>query len=178
MRFSDAAVSAVLTERRVVSVVPFPGAPEDSGIRIGIRGLTEGEADAARIQGQLYIASLCKRNDVVMHNYITIDPEALDIEYRRQLLVIACVDPDNHDAKFFDSAEQIRKLDSVIIDRLHECYMEHQSLVNPYLTMSDDELKELADAIKKEPTGTHILAVYERATLVSLVRSLARLHAP
>lgn len=174
-KFSDEAVSKILQGRRVVSPVPFPGRPDDSDLEVGIRSLSDREIDMCRIEAQVYLQRICKQNDVNIGAFIAIDPDALDREHQRQVLAMACVDVESGDkqALFFDSAKQVRDLDSVAVARLWEAYQDHQDAVNPRHSLTEAEAKELADALGKEPTATAILAAYERATLCSLVRTLA-----
>lgn len=170
--FSDEAVKKILLGRRVVSRVPFPLAPEDSGIEVGIRSLSDREIDQARIDAQVYLEGICKKGFRSMESVVSIDPEFLEREQERQMLALACVDPDAPTKPFFDSAVQVRSLESVAVRRLWEMYLSHQDTTNPRRTLTAEQLKELKAALGKEPSCSALLADFERDTLVSLVRIL------
>lgn len=177
-RFTDEDVTKILQGRRAVSRVAWPGRPEGSDLEVGIRSLSDQEIDACRVEAHGYLEQLCKRGDVNLGAFVALDPDALDREQQRQVLAVACVDPDSGDKQtpFFDSAVQVRRLDSVAVARLWDAYQDHQDAVNPRHRLSEAEAKELADALGKEQTANIILAGYERASLCSLVRSLASLR--
>lgn len=172
-RFSDDDVKKIILGRRVVSRVPFPLAPEDSGIFVGLRSLTDREIDQARIDAQVYLEGACNRGQQPIERFVRLDPDALDREQERQMIALACVDPDQPDKPFFDAAKQVRDLDSVMVRRLWELYLSHQDAVNPRRTLTDEQVKELADALGKEPSASALLADFERDTLVSLLRIMA-----
>lgn len=171
--FSDEAISAILLGPAVVSRAPFPLAPPDSGITVGVRCLVETEIDEAQVRAQCYLEGLCKRNELGFKTFVDIDPEGLEREKKRQMIAVAFRDPDNESVPFFASVVQVRKLNSVAVSRLWELYMEHHDKVNPYYNLSKEQAVELADAIKKELPGADLLAGFGRDTLCSLVRSLA-----
>lgn len=172
--FSDEAIKKILLGRRVVSRVPFPLAPEDSGIEVGIRSLADREIDQARVDAQVYLEGACQRGgQQPMERVLRLDPELLDREQERQILALACVDPDAPAKPFFESVKQVRDLDSVVVRRVWELYLSHCDAVNPRRTLTEKQREELVDALKKEPDASAFLADLERDTLVSLLRTLA-----
>lgn len=169
-KFSDEEVAKILQGRRVVSRVPFPGT-EDNGVEVGIRSLTESEMDTARIEAHDYLRRQCERGRVDFLELHDATPDALDRERMRQILLIACVDPEDGNP-FFVAAKQVRDLDNVTLARLYEAYENHLDAVNPRASLTDDQVRELADILKKEPSASAFLAGFERATLTSLIRTL------
>lgn len=169
-RFSDEDVSKILLGPAAVSRVAFPMA---QGIEVGLRCLSDNEIDTARVQAHCYLEGICKRADLGLRSFVDIDPESLNREQQRQIIALAFVDADKPERPFFDDAIQVRRLSSVVVARLWELYLDHQDKVNPYFNLSKEQLKELADALKKGLDATDLLAGFGRDTLCSLVRTLA-----
>lgn len=171
-RFSDEGIKTILLGRRAVSRVPFPLAPVDSGLEVGIRSLSDREIDQARMDAQGYLEGACKRGDQPMERVVALDRDFLDREHERQIIALSCVDPDDPTRPFFDHVTQVRELDSVMVRRLWQLYLAHIDTVNPYRTLTDAQVKGLVDALKKEPKSLAILEAFERDTLISLLRTL------
>lgn len=169
-RFSDGDIQKIIIGDRVVAPVQFPG--RDS-VTVGVRGLSDDEIDAARVEAQGYVESLCKRADMRYEVFVSVDPESYDRELQRQIIARAYVDIEAQERPFFDAAVQVRRLGSVTIARLWEVYTGHQEAVNPRRMLSETQVKELVDALGKEPSATVVLEDFERDTLCSLVRFLA-----
>lgn len=169
-RFSDEDVSKILLGPAAVSRVAFPMA---QGIEVGLRCLSDNEIDKARVAAHCYLEGICKRADLGLRSFVDIDPESLNREQQRQIIALAFVDADKPDRPFFDDAIQVRRLSSVVVARLWELYLDHQDKVNPYFSLSKEQMTELADALKKGLDATDLLAGFGRDTLCSLVRTLA-----
>lgn len=172
-RFSDEQISAILLGPAKVSRVAFPLAPPESGIEVGVRVLTDQEIDAACVQAQEYFGDLCDKKQLSLKGFVDIDPDQLEREKQRQMIAVAFVDPDDPTKPFFAHPVQIRRLSSVVVQRLWDLYMDHLDAVNPYRNLDVEQVKELADALKKEPNSQALLADFARDTLCSLVRTLA-----
>lgn len=173
MRFDDARVQAILKGRRIIGRSSFPG---DDSVEIGVRLLTESMIDEARFDAQMYLEGKAKRLRMDMIAFVQIDPESLDREHQRQVIYHAIVDPDSSPDKpklFFENIAQVRSLDSVLTQQLWEIYTDWQDVVNPRLTMSEEEVAALVEGLKDEQIANLILATYERDTLQRLVRFLA-----
>jgi hypothetical protein len=171
-KFSDERIAAILSGRRRIGKFMFPGSDK---IEIGVRLLSDEEIDTARFNSQFYLEKRCKSIDMTLANFIQVDPEALDREHMRQILFLAIVDPDSNPDNpegFFGKDEEVRRLDSVMIQQLWEIYSDWQEVVNPRYKLTSDEVKELVDTIKKEQTAKVILAHFDRSTLTNLAHFL------
>ena len=172
MKFDDERLQGILQARRVLGRAPFPGQDE---VEVGVRLLTDREIDLARFEAQMYLEMQCKKVHLSLAEFVNVDPESLDREHQRQVIFRAFVDPEtpaDRPAKFFASIEQVRGLDSVVVQQLWELYVDWQDTVNPRLRLKEEEVEALSDALKKEH-GKILLAQYERNTLASLVRIMA-----
>lgn len=169
-RFSDEDIRKIIIGDRLVAPAAFPGR---ESVTVGVRGLSDNEVDEARVAAQGYIEGLCKRADMRFEVFVQVDPESYDREMQRQVIARAFVDIDAQDRPFFDDAVQVRRLASTTIARLWEIYTGHQDAVNPRRMLSEAQVKELADALGKEPSGTVVLEDLERDTLCSLLRTMA-----
>lgn len=151
----------------------FPGT-EDT--EIGLMLVSDRDVDVAKFDAQMYLERQCKRVQLELRDFIVIDPDSLDRETYRQILLKAVVDPGStydNPIPFFDNIDQIRSLDSVLVQQLWDAYCDYQDVVNPRLKLTEKGAEELADALK-EPLGAKVvLAHFERETLCSLVRILA-----
>ncbi|GAF72263.1 unnamed protein product [marine sediment metagenome] len=172
MRFDDEQVQGILQARRVIGRSAFPG---KEGLEIGVRLLSERDIDLSRFEAQMYLERQAKKVQLTLIDFVQVDPESLDREHQRQVIMHAFCDPESPQEKpilFFDNIEQVRSLDSVLCQQLWEIYVDWQDVVNPRLTMTGDEVDELVAALKDEQMAKLILAPLERETLQSLVRSL------
>jgi hypothetical protein len=173
--FADLKVAALLSGRRKIGRFPFPGLV---GVECGVRLLSDREIDDARAEAAMYIEARWKRTGFGAEAAVRIDPESLEREHIRQVLVRALVDPDSDvdkPAMFFASVEKVRDLDSTVVQALWEQYEDWHNAIDPRLSLSEDEVRELAEALKKEPNEPVLLAHYPPATLRSLLRSMASL---
>lgn len=171
-RFTDERVQAIVAGRRSVGRVAFPG---QTDVEVGVRLLTERDIDLARFEAQMYLERQAKKLRLDMVDLVRTDPESLDREHQRQVILAAFVDPDSpaeRPRSFFDDIEQVRSLDSVLTQRLWELYVEWQDTVNPRYSLTEEEVTALLDALKDEPVAKVLLGTFERETLQSLVRFL------
>lgn len=171
--FNDTAIQGILQGRRVVGRAQFPGSPD---VEVGIRVLSDRQIDLARFEAQLYLEGQCKKVQLTLAAFVAVDPEALDREQQRQVILHAIVDVDSdHKAPtpFFDNIEQVRSLDSVLVQQLWETYTDWQDTVNPRLSLTEEEVSNLLAALKEPQSAKRTLAHFERETLASLVRFLA-----
>lgn len=160
--FSDERVRAILQGRRNVRVYPLPFARD---VEVGVRVLADHEFDSARVEAQGYAKKI--RAD------LEIDPDFLEREARRQIIWRAFVDPADHTRPFFPSDKDVRELDSEILRALFELYYEHQAWCSPLRHLSQDQAKELADALGKAPEPRALLVDFDSDSLRSLCISLA-----
>jgi hypothetical protein len=173
MKFSDERIQGIIHGRRVVGRSPFPG---NKDVEIGVRLLSERDIDLARFEAQMYLESQAKRVQLDMIRFVQIDPESFDREHQRQVIFRAFVDPDTPEERpetFFADASEVRSLDSVLTQQLWEIYVDWQDTVNPRITLTEEEVVDLVEALKKERMANHILASFGRNTLTSLARTLA-----
>jgi hypothetical protein len=163
--FTDERIAAMLRGRRQVFRVPFPGSAD---VEVGFRILTDAELDHCRLEAARQAKKLGADLDA--------DPELLERLIERQIVWRACVDPDSDAEKpgaFFPSASDVATLDSVLVRELSNAYMEVQELVSPRVTLDEAGVKELVDALGKEPGATALLTRFAPPTLIACVRSLA-----
>ena len=173
MRFDDAAIQNILQGRRAIGRVSFPG---DKDITIGVRLLSDRDIDMGRFEAQIYIEQYCKKVQLTPIDFINIDPELLERETKRHIIVRAFVDPDSpaeRPTPFFSDIEQVRSLDSVLVAQLWDIYIDWQDVVNPRLSYTEEEVTALGEALKDERLATTVLATFDRDTLQSLVRFMA-----
>lgn len=167
--FSDERIKKILLGRRAVTRVKFPLSDD---VEVGIRSLADRQIDQAHLDAVVYLESGCKSAHIDMTQVVVVDPDRLEREKHRQILALACVDPDAPEKPFFDSVKQVRDLDSAMVSRLYGIYLSHLEAVNPRRTLTQEQERELVDALKKEPMASAILEDIERGTLVALVRIL------
>lgn len=158
---------------------------DDEGdvVLVGVRILTEQECDAARADAVFYISELAKNRGVSAIEFTHMEGEIIDREEKRQIIYRAFLVAEDADKprigkeprRFFDNAQRVRGLDTVIVSLLWSMYLEHQELVNPLQSLSDAAAQELADALSKGPNANTLLALYDLPTLRKLVRTLASL---
>ena len=173
MKFDDVAIQGILQGRRVIGRAAFPG---QAGVTIGVRLLSDRDIDLARFEAQIYLEAQCKKVQLTLASFVAVDPESLDREHQRQVLLRAFVDPDTpveRPTMFFSDISQVRSLDSVLVTQLWEIYVDHQDTVNPRLRLTEEGVESLVEGLKEPQSATLILAGFDRPTLVSLVRSLA-----
>lgn len=176
MRFDDAAIQGILAGRRVIGRAAFPGKHD---LTIGVRLLSEREIDLSRFAAQMYLERQAKKVQLSLIDFVRVDPESLDREHQREVLLHAFCDPDSPDEKpipFFDNIEQVRSLDSVLCQQLWEVYVDWQDTINPRISLSEEEVAALVAALKEEQTASLVLAPFDRETLCSLLRSMASLR--
>ena len=174
--FSDDRVRDMLRGRRAVKVIPMPGTDEDSGILVGVRILTEEEVDAARLDAVQYVNSLAKRARVDARDMLSVDAELLDREIQRQLVQRSFLNPEKGEGDykpFFPAPQAVRQLDTTLQQTLFHVYLDHQNYVSPLRGMGEAEVRELAEALGKEPTARARLGLYDAPTLRTLVHILA-----
>jgi hypothetical protein len=173
MRFGDTEIQAILQARRVIGRSTFPGAEDKE---IGVRLLSERDIDLARFEAQMYLERQAKKVQLTLIDFVQVDPESLDREHQRQVILRAFCEPDSAPEKpvlFFDNIEQVRSIDSVLCQQLWEIYVDWQDTVNPRLSLTEEEVSALVESLKDAPMSNLILAPLERETLQSLARSLA-----
>jgi hypothetical protein len=177
MRFDDTKVQGIIQGRRAIGRSAFPGSDD---VEIGVQLLSERQIDLARFEAQMYLERQAKKVQLPLLTFVQIDPESLDREHQRQVILSAFVDVDSDPAlppekrpPFFDRIEQVRSLDSVLTQQLWEIYVDWQDVVNPRLSMTEEEVSELVASLKDGPMSKMILAPLGRETLTGLVRSLA-----
>jgi len=171
MRFSDEHLQTILRGAAAVGRAPYPGL-EGEGVEIGVRILSEAELDDARLDAQLHLKRFFGRVNIDPVKALHIDPEHLDAEQRRQILLRAVVDPDSH-KPFFAAAAEVRGLPSHVVGQLWAAYLDWIDAVDPRIRLDPAAVDELAAALKKEPSAKVILAHYGPDTLSSLARTLA-----
>ena len=179
----DDRIRAMLRGRRAVRIIPFPGMDEDSDAdahnTVGVRVLLEEHIDEARADANQYVHARAKALRLDPLALLSVDAEILDREITRQLVFRAFVTPETakeeKPALFFKSPQEMRQLDSVMVETLLHIYLDHQNYVNPLRGLDQAQAEELVDALGKgsEIRGAMILGQYDALSLRRLVRSMA-----
>jgi hypothetical protein len=170
--YADLKIGNLLAGRRKIGRFPFPGL---DGIECGVRLLSDREIDEARADAAAYLDAKWKRAGFSAERCVNIDPNSLEREHMRQCIVRAIVDPDSDVDKpvpLFPSVEKVRDLDSTVVQAFWEIYLDWHEAIDPRTKLTDEEVEELADALKKEPNGPAVWAHLEPVTLRSLLRGL------
>ena len=172
--WADIKAAGLLSGRRKIGRFPFPGI---EGRECGVRMLSDREVDDARADAATYLDARWKKAGFDVERSVRFDPESLEREHMRQVILRAIVEPDSDPAKptqLFPSVEVVRDLDSTQIQAFWEIYLDWHDAVDPRTTYTDGEIEELAEALKKEPNEPVLLAHMQPATLRSLLRSMAK----
>lgn len=164
----------MLAKPRALRVIKWPTRGD---IELGVRLLTERELDLCRIEAQRGFRKHFEAIRVDPNSAIDVDPEMLERQIRREIIARAYYDAETINAAeptpFFPSASAVAELDSVAADELFRMYVEHQDYVNPSVTLTEDEAKELIATLGKEQEARAIFSLFAPDTLVSLLHSLA-----
>gem|GEM_PF-5791473 len=171
-KFTDERVSAVLQGPRRFRIIDFPGHEE---IKVAVRCLTEAELDGCRIGAQVEVRQMASQRGWTPESLVDVDISLIDTLTERQIVWRAFYDPETVDRdgvkpdQFFPSDSDVAGLDSPTRMRLYEAYLEHQDWVSPMRALDEQDVKELAEAIKKEGTSEESLAMFEPRTLRRLL---------
>ncbi len=161
-KFSDAAIGTALMGRRAITPYPFPTL---DGVEFGLRLLTDGEQDAARLQAQRY----CKDKSADLLS----DPQFMDRALMRYTLLAACFNVDAGGGKLFSSHDELLQLDVTLLHTLYGMYETHRVSIDPLLYCSAEEVDGLVAALGKGEIGLRRLSLYDLSTLRAFVLSMA-----
>lgn len=133
--------------------------------------------DGCRVAAQEAVRKMARKRGWKPEHYLEIDPHAFDRAIERQVTFRSTFDPetieDSDPVRFFESPEDIQKLDTVTTTALVGLYLEHQEWVSPLALLEDEEVDELTAALGKEPEPEVYLARFAPSTLRRCVISLA-----
>lgn len=161
-KFSDESLRAALEGRKVLRKCEFPGM---RGTYLGVRVLTDGELDKARLAA----AEVVKNK----HASMLIDPDFLDRVVQREIVSRAFFDIDKPDEYFFSKQEDVAELDTLTVRSLYELYVMHQQELDPLAYCTDEQAEEIVEALGKSNAEREALTLYDARTLRSFVISLA-----
>lgn len=161
-RWTDESLRAALSSRFELRRYPFPGL---DGIEIGLKLLTDGELDSARLQAATFVKG--KLADLV------VDPEFFDRAIHRELISRACFNPDNPAESFFGSQNDVAELDNLTVRSLFELYSLHQQSLDPYAFCPPEEVERLVEDLGKSERSVEVLKLFDAPTLRSFVLSMA-----
>lgn len=165
--FSEERFRDALRGRRAVRLYPFPGIPDT---QIGMRLVSDGGFDECRAAASAWV----KKHGVD----VNVDPESFDREVARQVIFRATVDPLTIDeaqpASFFPNIDEVRRLDTPLIEALAALYREHADWVSPLRSLDAEQGKAFIEALKKGPSPEAYFSGFDHDTLVRLLISLAR----
>ena len=154
-------VRAHIDGRRVAREYPFPGV---DGVRCYVKSLTDEEVDGCRLRAAKY----CEERKASM----LIDPEMFDRALRRELISMAYYA--HEDKPLFGSARDVGELDDSTVTAVHQQYLVHHELCQPWVTGSDEEVEALTDALGKSDSSAGGLSLFDAPTLRRLLLSMAR----
>lgn len=172
-KFSDAQFHAIIAGKRHFNTYPFPG----SDLRVAVRVLTEAELDECRAAGQHEVRELAKKRGWKAADALDVDPELMHRAIERMIVFRAFFDVDtvgsDDPARFFQTPDEVRALDSVTMTMCGRLYLEHQEWCSPALHLSDSDVEELVTGLGKSQAPEVFLGVYAPSTLRRFVISLA-----
>lgn len=173
----DERIRSILAGRRAIRRVAFPGDPD---LEIGIRLLRDSEIDDCRFAAVAYLEAKCRKAGISLVDFMAVDPDELDREHQRQVIWRATYDVESFEGSDFDKARpffpsdrQVRELDSATVAVLWGLYVDLLDAVDPRIRLTEEQVKEIADALGKAPSEPAILAGFAPATLASLARTMA-----
>ena len=174
-KFSDERIHSIITQVRDFRVVNFPGHPD---IKVAMRVLGDNEYDGCRIEGQRKLWAIAKQREWDPVKICDLDPTLFERYVEREVVLRAFFDPDtihsDNPVPFFSSESELSKVGSVVVKDLVELYLEHQEWVNPTVTLSEDDAKELCDQLGKGLAFGASLAAIERDSLRRLLITMAK----
>lgn len=175
-RFTDDRIRAIITQVREPRVVEFPGQPE---VKVAVRALADDEYDGCRVEAQRKIWDLSNQRGWDPVKVVDIDPTLMERFVEREVIVRAYFDAETVNQTnlipFFSSTSELVSCGSVVISDLMKTYTEHQEWVNPTVTLSGDDVKELCQELGKGRAFGLSLAAIEHASLRRLLVSMAKL---
>ena len=175
--FSSERIRAIIDGKKAPRAYPFPGTTEDDDVSIGVRSLTEHELGGCRGAAQRHVRETAKKRGWKPESYVELDPAVLDRAVEHEVIWRSTLDPETLDdaepARFFESVDVVRNLDSVTTTMLSSLYLEHQEWTNPLLTISQDAVEELDEQLGKAPAPQVFLHEFAPSTLRRFVISLA-----
>jgi hypothetical protein len=176
MKFTDETVHKILLGTRAFRVVDFPGRPE---VKVAVRVLSEAELMHTRVQAQDDLRKLAKRrhwSDLVAA--VDLDPSLFDRFATRALVFWAFYDPDTIQEKepkrFFMVPDEVESLDTTTVTQLCDAYAEHAALVTPLRQVTEDQVREIVEALGKAQIGPEVFSGFDRTSLQNLCTSMAR----
>ena len=165
--FDDEQFRDMMRGRRAIKPYRFPGSVD---MQIGIRVLADGDISLARAEAGRW----CRKHEVDQR----FDPEFFEQERDRWVVLWSTVDFSTVDEAqpkpFFASIEDVRKLDTMVIDDLCKLYNEHVAWVSPVRDMDNEMLASFIEALKKGPSPEESFSGFAHSTLVRLLISMAR----
>ncbi len=174
LEFTDPRISALLSGRRAVRRVPFPGI---DGSEIGIRILTAEEMIAARGEATQAVQSQADAIRIDLGKQLVIDPELFDLEVQfaivQRAVFEAETDKDGKHKPFFPSQSAVRAFPTDVVYRLYEAYRGLEEMADPK-PMTPEERDRIVDALKKTPDPEALSLAYPPNTVRRLLLFLAR----
>ena len=176
-RFNEARVSAAILGSRAARTYTFPGTSIDDAIEVAVRVIPDGEIDSCRVAAQVHVLKLAKTRGWKPDAMVNLDPALLDRELERQIVFRAFIDSETIGqpvpTRFFESVDEVRKLDSVLLTTLVSLYIEHQEWTSGITDVDGEEVERLVEALGKGLTPQVFLGRYAPNTLRSFVIFLA-----
>ena len=173
MDFEDPQIQDLLKNRKKIGRFLFPGT---EGFEVGVRLLTEKQVDVAYLKAQVHLSGLCKKAGLEFAELLLAQPELMDQESQRQLLLVALVTPESDPERpdpFFKKEDHIRELDNVMMRLL---WSEYQGWVDQNTLreqISEEQMREIVEALKKDPDSLAGLARWNADSLANLLRFMA-----
>lgn len=172
--FNNDRISGILMGSRSMRIYPFPGHRD---ITIAVRLLSDGELDDVRAAAQAVVRDQAKKRGWKPEAMVEIDPDCHQRAIERHIVFRSMFDPEtiqNDDpARFFETPEDVAKLDSSTVTMLMHLYLEHQEWVNPLEVLDQEQVDELIDALGKASAPEVFLAGFAPNTLRRFAISMA-----
>jgi hypothetical protein len=176
-KFTDPQIAAILRGTREFRSYAYPGTEGETAVRVAVRVLSDSEIDLARLQAQIDLREIAKARGWDPVSMTDLDPDHFERIVERQIVWRAFYDAATISREkpelFFPTAKDVAEQGAPMVKRLFALYLEHQAFVAPLRTASEEEVRELGEALGKGHGSPVLLDALERSTLIRLLLSTA-----
>lgn len=163
-------LQAIMRGRKHFEEFDFPGFPE---IRIAIRVLSQRDIQDIARTTDVIVGRVKKENDEDLRNSVLYSKEIERQILSKAVVQIPMQDPETGDyvfSKFFNSADEVGKLDQSIINDLFEKYNIVQEKYSPQTRIqTEEDFEKLIEQIKKKSAIGLSLSTYALQMLVDFL---------
>ena len=165
MKVTDEQVRLALTQRLKPKRYAFPGI---DGQFVAVKALTDTEMDGCRMRATEYL----KRSKMANQLELAVDPNFYNRALHREVISASFRDPESVEDFYFPKADDVASLDNVTVAVLYELFCSHQDAMDPYASVSEEEVDALVAQLGKDVKLEEILNSFDADTLRRCVRSL------